>query len=155
MGANMILLTKTNQKKIICVTWYTTPEVLGMDIVANLETKHKNNDAEGSFTKRLPGFTWVGYDPSGITKGEKAIRKAAWICTPVSASSTSQVMTNVQELGKDLLTSNFPMDLHIAELLISDDSAKKLKVKLSILQRTIRLDTTVETNPYGDDSQGA
>ena len=94
----------------------------------------------------------MGFDPSGITKGEKAIRKAAWICTPVSASSTSQVMTNVQDLGKDLLTGNFPMDMHIAELLISDDAAKKLNVKLSILQRTIKLDTTVEANPFGDDS---
>ena len=64
-------------------------------------------------------------------------------------------MTNDQELGKDLLTSNFPMDLHIAELLISDDTAKKLNVKLSILQRTIKLDTTAETNPFGDDSQDA
>ena len=132
----MILVTKTNQKKIICATWYTTPEVLGMGIVDNLKTKHENNDKEGSFSKRLPGFTWVGYDPSGITKGEKAIRKAAWICTPVSASNTSQVMTNVQEPGKDLLTSNFPMDMHIAELLISDDAAKKLNVKLGIFQRT-------------------
>ena len=153
MGANMILITKPNQKKVICASWYTTPEVLGMDIVDQLKTKHENDSKEGSFSKRLPGFTWIGYDPSGITKGEKAIRKAAWICAPVSASSTSQVMTNVQELGKDLLTSNFPMDLHIAELLISDDSAKKLNVKLSILQRTIKLDTAVETNPYGDDSQ--
>ena len=25
MGANMILLTKTNLKKIICASWYTTP----------------------------------------------------------------------------------------------------------------------------------
>ena len=31
MGANMILITKTNQKKIICASWYTTPEVLGME----------------------------------------------------------------------------------------------------------------------------
>ena len=107
-----------------------------MDIVDQLKTKHENDGKEGSFSKRLPGFTWIGYDPSGITKGEKAIRKAAWICTPVSASSTTQVMTNVQQLGKDLLTSNFPMDMHIAELLISDNSAKKLNVKLSILQRT-------------------
>jgi hypothetical protein len=152
MGANWILLTKTNQKKLVCAAWYTTPEVLGMDIVDNLKTKHENDGKDGSFSKRLPGFTWVGFDPSGITKGEKAIRKAAWICTPVSASSTSQVMTNVQDLGKDLLTGNFPMDLHIAELLISDDAAKKLNVKLSILQRTIKLDTTVESNPFGDDS---
>ena len=94
----------------------------------------------------------MGFGPSGITKGEKAIRKAAWICTPVSASSTSQVMTNVQDLGKDLLTGNFPMDMDIAKLLISDDAAKKLSVKLSILQRTIKLDTTVEANPFGDDS---
>ena len=35
---------------------------------------------------------------------------------------------------------------------ISDESAKKLNVKLSILQRTIKLDTTVESNPFGDDS---
>ena len=62
MGANMILLTKTNLKKIICATWYTTPEVLGMGIVDNLKTKHENNDKEGSFNNRLPGFTWVGYD---------------------------------------------------------------------------------------------
>jgi len=155
MGANMILLTKTNLKKIICASWYTTPEVLGMDIVDQLKTKHESNGNEGSISKRLPGFTWIGYDPSGITKGEKAIRKAAWICTPVSASSTTQVMTNVQQLGKDLLTSNFPMDVHIAELIISDDMAKKLNVKLSILTRTIKLDTTVEANPYGDDSQTA
>ena len=155
MGANWILLTKTNQKKLVCAAWYTTPEVLGMDIVDNLKTKHENDGKDGSFSKRLPGFTWVGFDPSGITKGEKAIRKAAWICTPVSASSTSQVMTNVQDLGKDLLTGNFPMDLHIAELLISDDAAKKLNVKLSILQRTIKLDTSAETNPFGDDSQDA
>ena len=155
MGANWILLTKTNQKKLVCAAWYTTPEVLGMDIVDNLKTKHENDGKDGSFSKRLPGFTWVGFDPSSITKGEKAIRKAAWICTPVSASSTSQVMTNVQELGKDLLTSNFPMDMRIAELLISDDGANKLNVKLSILQRTIKLDTSVETNPFGDDSQDA
>jgi len=38
-------------------------------------------------------------------------------------------MTNVQQLGKDLLTLQFPMmDLHLAELLISDDAAKKLNV---------------------------
>ena len=61
-------------------------------------------------------------------------------------------MTNAQELGKGLLTSNFPMDMHIAELLISDDAAKKLNVKLSILQRTIKLGTSVEANPFGDDS---
>ena len=73
MGANMILITKTNQKKIICASWYTTPEVLGMDIVDQLKTKHENDGKEGSFSKRLPGFTWIGYDPSGITKGEKAI----------------------------------------------------------------------------------
>ena len=151
-GANMILITKTNQKKIICASWYTTPEVLGMDIFDQLKTKHENDGKEGSFSKRLTGFTWIGYDPSGITKGEKAIRKAAWICTPVSASSTTQVMTNAQQLGKDLLTPNFPMDMHIAELLISDGTAKKLNVKLSILQRTIKLDTTVEANPFGDDS---
>ena len=48
------------------------------------------------------------------------------------------------------------MDMHIAELLISDDSAKKLNAKIRILQRTIKLDTTsAETNPFGDDSQGA
>ena len=117
-----------------------------------LKTKHENQGGEGSFSKRLPGFTWIGYDPTHICRGEKSIRKAAWICTPVSASSTSQVMTNVQQLGKDLLTSNFPMDLHIAELLISDDAARKLNVKLGIFQRTIKLDTTVEQNPYGDDS---
>ena len=33
--------------------------------------------------------------------------------------------------------------------------AKKPNVKLSILTRTIKLDTTVEANPYGDDSQTA
>ena len=75
MGANMILITKTNQKKTICARWYTTSEVLGMDIVGQLKTKHENDGKEGSFSKRLPGFTWIGYDPSGITKGEKAIRK--------------------------------------------------------------------------------
>ena len=152
MGANWILLTKTNQKKLVCAAWYTTPEVLGMDIADNLKTKHENDGKGGSFSKRLPGFTWVGFDPPGITKGEKAIRKAAWICTPVSASSTSQVMTNVQDLGKDLLTGNFPMDMDIAKLLISDDAAKKLNVKLRILQRTIKLDTAVEANPFGDGS---
>jgi len=152
MGSNWILLTKSFQKKLICAAWYTTPEVLGMDIVDNLKSKAENDGNDASFSKRLPGFTWVGFDPSGITKGEKAIRKAAWICTPLSATSTSQVMTNVQNLGKDLLTGNFPMDMHIAELLISDDAAKKLNVKLSILQRTIKLDTTVEANPFGDDS---
>ena len=71
MGASMILITKTHNKKIICAAWYTTPEVLGMDIVDQLKTKHENDGKEGSFSKRLPGFTWVGYDPSGITKGEK------------------------------------------------------------------------------------
>ena len=147
MGASMILITKTHNKKIICAAWYTTPEVLGMDIVDQLKSKHENEGNEGSFSKRLPGFTWIGYDPSGITKGEKAIRKAAWICTPASASSTEQVMTNVQQLGKDLLTGNFPMDMHIAELLISDDAAKKLSVELGLLQRTIKLDTSVELNP--------
>ena len=152
MCSNWILLTKSFQKKLICAAWYTTPEVLGMDIVDNLKSKAENDGNDASFSKRLPGFTWVGFDPSGITKGEKAIRKAAWICTPLSATSTSQVMTNVQNLGKDLLTGNFPMDMHIAELLISDDAAKKLNVKLSILQRTIKLDTTVEANPFGDDS---
>ena len=66
-------------------------------------------------------------------------------------------MANVQQLGKDLLTSNFPMDLHlhIAELIISDDAAKKLNVKLGIFQRTVKLDTAVEQNPYGDDSYTA
>ena len=44
------------------------------------------------------------------------------------------------------------MDRHIAELLISDDAARKLNAKLGIFQRTIKLDTTVEQNPYGDDS---
>ena len=155
VGASMILITKTHNKKIICAAWYTTPEVLGMDIVDQLKTKHENDGKEGSFSKRLSGFTWIGYDPSGITKGEKAIRKAARICTPVSAPSTSQVMSNVQQLGKGLLTSNFPMDMHIAELLISDDAAKKLNAKPSLLQRTIKLDTSVETNPFGNDSQTA
>ena len=150
MGDNMVLITKTQNKKIICASWYTTPEVLGMDIVDQLKKKNENTGGETAFSKRLPGFTWVGYDPSGICKGEKAFRKAAWVCTPVSASSTSQVMTNVQQLGKELLTSNFPMNFHIAELLISDDAAKKLNVKLGILQRTIKLDTTVEENPFGD-----
>ena len=151
MGASMILFTKTFTKKIVCAAWYTTPEVMGMDVVKQLNSKHEDLGAEGSFTKRLPGFTWIGYDPTSICKGEKSTRKAAWICMPVSASGTSQAMTNVQTLGKDLLTSNFPMDLHIAELLISDDAAKKLNVKLGILQRTIKLDTTVEFSPYGDD----
>ena len=45
------------------------------------KTKHENDGKEGSFSKRLPGFTWIGYDPSGITKGEESIRKAAWICS--------------------------------------------------------------------------
>ena len=31
-------------------------------------------------------------------------------------------MSNVQQLGKDLITSNFPMDLHIAEILISEEA---------------------------------
>ena len=156
MGASMILITKTHNKKIACAAWYTTPEMLGMGIVDQLKSKHENEGNDGSFSKRrLPGFTWIGYDPSGITKGEKAIHKAAWICTPVSASSTSHVMTNVQQLGKGLLTSHFPMDMHIAELLISDDAAKKLNAKLGLLQRTIKLDTSVEINPFGDDSQQA
>ena len=47
------------------------------------------------------------------------------------------------------------MDMHIAELLISDDTAKKLNGKPRILARTIKLDTAVETNPFGNDSQGA
>ena len=64
-------------------------------------------------------------------------------------------MTNVQQLGKGLLTSNFSMDMHIAELLISDDAAKKLNAKLGLLQRTIKLDTSVEMDPFGDDSQTA
>ena len=60
----------------------------------------------------------------------------------------------MQQLGKDLLTSNFPMDMHIAELLFNDDdAAKKLNVKLGLLQRTIKLDTSAELNPFGDDSQ--
>ena len=82
MGANMIFITKTHNKKIICAAWYTTPEVLGMGIAGQLKTKHENDGSEGSFSKQLPGFTWVRYDPPGITKGEKAIRKEAWICTP-------------------------------------------------------------------------
>ena len=155
MGASMILITKTLNKKIVCASWYTTPEVLGMDVVDQLKTKHENGGSEGSFSKRLPGFTWFGYDPTGICKGEKSIRKAAWICTHFSASSNSQVMANVQQLGKDLLTSNFPMDLHIAEHLISDDAAQKLNVKLGIFQHTIKLNTTVEQNPYGEDSHTA
>ena len=81
---------------------------MGMDVVEQLKTKHEDQGGEGSFSKRPPGFTWIGYDPTGICEGEKSTRKAAWICTPVSASSTPQVMTNAQQLGKDLLTSNFP-----------------------------------------------
>ena len=48
-----------------------------MDIVDQLKTKHENDGKEGSFSKRLPGFTWIGYDPPGIIKGEKSILKAA------------------------------------------------------------------------------
>ena len=63
MGSNWILLTKTNQKKLVCAAWYTTPEVLGMDIADDLKTKHENDGKDGSFSKRLPGSTWVGFDP--------------------------------------------------------------------------------------------
>ena len=56
-------------------------------------------------------------------------------------------MSNVQQLGKALITPNFPMDLHITELLIFEEASRKLKVKLNIFQRTIKLDTTVEQNP--------
>ena len=122
MGSFMILITKTFDKKIIVAAWYTTPEAIGMDVVEKPKAKHDDNGEEGSFTKRLPGFTLIGYDPTHLCRGEEAIRKAAWICTPLSASGTSQVMSNVQQLGKDLITSNFPMDLHIAEILISEEA---------------------------------
>ena len=79
MGASMILITKTFTKKIVCAAWYTTPEVMGMGVVEQLKTKHENQGGEGSFSKRLPGFTWVGYDPTGVCEGEKSIRKAAWV----------------------------------------------------------------------------
>ena len=41
---------------------------------------------------------------------------------PLSATGTAQVMSNVQQLGKALITPNFPMDLHIAEILISEEA---------------------------------
>jgi len=74
MGASMILITKTHNKKIVCAAWYTTPEMLGMDIADQLKSKHENEGNDGSFSKRLPGFTWIGYDPTGIIKGEKSTR---------------------------------------------------------------------------------
>jgi hypothetical protein len=94
-GSNMILIAKTFDKKIIVAAWYTTPEVIGMDVVEQLKAKHDDNGGEGSFTKHLPGFTWIDYDPTHLCRGEKAIRKAAWICTPTSAQGTAQVMSNV------------------------------------------------------------
>ena len=86
MGASIILITKAlnAQQEDRLRRVYTTPEVLGMDVVVQLKTKHENEGSEGSFSKRLPGFVWIGYDPTGIRKGEKSIRKAAWICTHLS-----------------------------------------------------------------------
>ena len=137
IGTSMILITKAFDKKIICAVWYTTPEVMGMDVVDHLKAKHESAGGEGSFSKRLPGFIWIGYDPTYICRGEKAIRKAAWICTPRSASARQ---------GLDYVELPYA-HLHIAELLVYEESTRKLKVKLGIFQRTIKLDTTAEQNP--------
>ena len=59
-------------------------------------------------------------------------------------------MKLVHVLGKELLTSNLPMDFIIAELNISPLAAKKLNVALSIITRTLKLDTTPEDDNDND-----
>ena len=54
MGDNVLLLTKTFDKKLVCVTSYTTPEAIGLEVVRELEKKHE--EGNGSLKKfRSPG----------------------------------------------------------------------------------------------------
>ena len=123
------------------------PEELGGEVVRVLSKKAGDKGEATSFSERLKGFTWIGYN---LTRGEEAIRKAGWIKTTTSAGSAEAAMASVKQLGAELIGANLPMDLYIAEMKVSDAVAKKLKVKMPILQRNVSIDTSEEK----DDGSG-
>ena len=125
------------------------PEELGGEVVRELSKKAVSKGEASSFSERLKGFTWIGYDRNKLTCGEDAIRKAGWINATTSAGSAEAVMDSVKQLGSELIRANLPMDLYVVEMKVSDAVAKKLKVKLSILQRNVSIDTSEEKD---DDS---
>ena len=57
------------------------PEELGGEAVRVLSKKAGDKGEATSFSERLKGFTWIGYDRSNLTRGEEAIRKAGWDCS--------------------------------------------------------------------------
>ena len=59
-------------------------------------------------------------------------------------------MDSVKQLGAELIRANLPMDLYVVEMKVSDAVAKKLKVKMPILQRNVSIDTSEEK----DDGSG-
>ena len=69
-------------------------------------------------------------------------RRIRYVCTEYGRSSSSS--------GSALIRANLPMDLYIAEMKVSDAVARKLKVKMSILQRNVSIDTSGEK----DDESG-
>ena len=149
LGSNVICLTKTQAHALVCACWYMAPEELGGEVVRELSKKAVSKGEASSFSERLKGFTWIGYDRNNLTRGEDAIRKAGWINTTTSAGSAEAVMDSVKQLGAELIRANLPMDLYVVEMKVSDAVAKKLKVKLSILQRNVSIDTSEEKD---DDS---
>ena len=108
-------------------------------------------EATSFFSERLKGFTWIGWDRRNLTRGEDAVRKAAWINTTTSAGSAEAAMDSVKQLGTELIRANLPMDLYVVEMKVPGTVAKKLKAKLSILQSNVSIDTSEEKE---DDSSG-
>jgi len=101
IGSNVILLTKTQQHALVCACWYMVPEELGGEVVRVLSKKAGDKGEATSFSERLKGFTWIGYDRNNLTRGEEAIRKAGWINTTTSAGSAEAAMASVKQLGAE------------------------------------------------------
>ena len=91
------------------------PEELSGEVVRELSKKAVSKGEASSFSERLKGFTWIGYDRNKLTCGEDAIRKAGWINTTTSAGSAEAAMASVKQLGAELIRANLPMDLYIVE----------------------------------------
>ena len=87
-------LTKTQAHALVCACWYMAPEELGGEVVRELSKKAVSKGEASSFSERLKGFTWIGYDRNKLTCGEDAIRKAGWINTTTSAGSAEAVMAS-------------------------------------------------------------
>ena len=136
---------------MVCACWYTAPEQLGGEVARALSKKAGEMGEASSFSERLKGFTWIGWDRNDLTRGEDAIRKAGWISTTTSAGSAEAAMNSVKQLGAELIRANLPMDLYVVEMKVPGTVAKKLKVKLSILQRNVSIDTSEEKE---EDSSG-